>query len=223
MESLEDVFKLVDKIKFGETVLVEYYHSFIPEITTLGLLYYGRTRGLPVIIDDNFDFLYIIQKHLEFVGIDEDFGDALVVKTGGKRDVGNVVAKLKFSGEPIIYMRNYEESSKATFSKVEKSINIVLGLERLFSFVSSISEFYTFVIAIQSFLGNEKRKSFYLVNKEIASSIPFNPLPELERIASTVIEGVPTPTSGVFTFKKTTSLNLLGKKIEIPIGVIRWK
>ena len=223
MESLEDVFKFVDKIRFGETVLVEYYRSFIPELMTLGLLYYGRSRGLPVIIDDNFDSLHVIQKHLEFVGIDEDFGDALVVKTGGKSNIGNVVARVKFVSEPAIYIRNYEELSKATFSKVKKSINIVLGLERLFSFISSISEFYTFIIAIQSFLGNEKRKAFYLVNKEIASSIPFNPLPELERIASTVIEALPTPTSCIFTFKKSTNLDLLGKKIEIPTGVIKWK
>ena len=223
MEALEDVFTLVDKVKFGEIVLIEYHRSFIPELTTLGLLYYGRTRGLPVIIDDNFDSLHVIQKHLEFVGIDEDFRDALVVKTGGKRNVGNVVARVRFVSEPAIYIRNYEEASKAAFSKVDKSINIVLGLERLFSFVSSVSEFYAFVIALQSFLGNEKRKAFYLVNKEIASSIPFNPLPELERVASTVIEAVPTPTRGIFTFKKSTSLDLLGKKIEIPTGVIGWK
>ncbi|MCO6040549.1 DUF257 family protein [Thermococcus alcaliphilus] len=223
MESLEEVFKLVDKIKFGEIVLVEYYRSFIPELMTLGLLYYGKSRGLPVIIDDNFDSLHVIQKHLEFVGIEEDFGDALVVKTGGKRNVGNVVTRVKFVSEPVIYIRNYEEAGRAVFSKVEKSINIVLGLERLFSFVSSVPEFYAFILALQSFLGNEKRKAFYLVNKEIASSIPFNPLPELERLATTVIEAVPTPTSGIFTFKKSTSLDLLGKEIEIPTGVIGWK
>ncbi|ALV63326.1 hypothetical protein ADU37_CDS16270 [Thermococcus sp. 2319x1] len=223
MESLEEVFKLVDKIKFGEIVLVEYYRSFIPEFMTLGLLYYGKSRGLPVIIDDNFDSLHVIQKHLESLGIGEDFRDALVVKTGGKRNVGNVVTRVKFVSEPVIYIRNYEEAGVAVFSKVEKSINIVLGLERLFSFVSSVSEFYTFILAIQSFLGNEKRKAFYLVNKDIASSIQFNPLPELERMATTLIEAVPTPTSSIFTFKKSTSPDLLGKEIEIPAGVIGWK
>lgn len=223
MESLEEVFKLVDKIKFGEIVLVEYYRSFIPELMTLGLLYYGKSRGLPVIIDDNFDSLHVIQKHLEFVGIEEDFRDALVVKTGGKRNVGNVVTRVKFVSEPVIYIRNYEEAGRAVFSKAENSINVVLGLERLFLFVSSVSEFYAFILALQSFLGNEKRKAFYLVNKDIASSIPFNPLPELERVATTVIEAVPTPTSGIFTFKKSTSLDLLGKEIEISTGVIGWK
>ncbi|EHR77927.1 hypothetical protein OCC_03072 [Thermococcus litoralis DSM 5473] len=223
MESLEGVFKLADKIKFGEIVLVEYSPSFIPELMTLGLMSYGKSRGLPVIIDDNFDSLHVIQKHLEFLGIKEDFRDALVVKTGGKRNIGNVVTRVKFVSEPVIYIRNYEEAGRAVFSKVEKSINIVLGLERLFSFVSSVPEFYAFILALQSFLGNEKRKAFYLVNKDIASLIPFNPLPELERLATTVIEAVPTPTSGIFTFKKSTSLDLLGKKIEIPAGVIRWK
>jgi len=162
-------------------------------------------------------------KHLEFLGINEDFRDVLVVKTGGKRKVGNVVKRIEFVSEPVIYIRNYEEEGRAVFSQVENSINIVLGLERLFSFVSSISEFYAFILAIQSFLENEKRKAFYLVNKDIASSAKFNPLPELERVSTTVIEAIPTPTSGILTIKKSPSRNLLGKEIEIPMRVIGWK
>jgi len=223
LESLEEVFRLIDKIKFGEIALVEYRRSFIPEFMTLGLLYYGKSRGLPVIIDDNFDSLHVIQKHLEFLGINEDFRDVLVVKTGGKRKVGNVVKRIEFVSEPVIYIRNYEEEGRAVFSQVENSINIVLGLERLFSFVSSVSEFYTFILTIQSFLGDDRRKAFYLVNKDIASSIPFNPLPELERIATTVIEATPRPTSGIFTFKKSPSLDLFGKKVEISGGELGWK
>lgn len=223
LKDIKDIFKFIDEIKFGEVVLIEYYRSFIPEFATLSLLYYAKEKGLPVIIDDNFDSLHVIQKHLEFVGIEEDFRDALVVKTGGKRNVGNVVTKVKFVSEPVIYIRNYEEAAKTAFSKVEKSINIVLGLERLFSFVSSVSEFYTFILTIQSFLGDDRRKAFYLVNKDIASSIPFNPLPELERIATTVIEATPRPTSGIFTFKKSPSLDLFGKKVEISGGELGWK
>lgn len=222
-KDIKDIFTLIDEIKFGESVLIEYYRSFIPEFTTLNLLYYAKERGLPVVIDDNFDSLHVIQKHLEFVGIEEDFRDALVVKTGGKRKVGNVVTKVKFVSEPVIYIRNYEEEGRAVFSQVENSINIVLGLERLFSFVSSVSEFYTFILTIQSFLGDDRRKAFYLVNKDIASSIPFNPLPELERIATTVIEATPRPTSGIFTFKKSPSLDLFGKKVEISGGELGWK
>ncbi|NJE26675.1 hypothetical protein E3E22_08610 [Thermococcus sp. MV5] len=223
MESLKDIFKLIDEVKFGENVLIEYYRSFIPELTTLGLLYYAREKGLPVVIDDNFDALHVIQKHLEFVGIKEDFKDVFVIKTGGKREVGNVVTRIKFVSEPAIYIKNYEDTGRAIFSKLERSINIVLGLERLFAFVSSVSEFYALLLSIQSFLGNKRRKSFYLINKDVASSSEFNPLPELERVATTVIEATPTPTSGFFTFRKSTNLELLGKSIEVPVGVIGWR
>jgi hypothetical protein len=46
LESLEEVFRLIDKIKFGEIALVEYRRSFIPEFMTLGLLYYGKSRAV---------------------------------------------------------------------------------------------------------------------------------------------------------------------------------
>ncbi len=64
MGSIEDLLDAIDAVKPGETVLVEYYPSYVPEFATLALLMYSRRKGVPVVIDDNFDALHVIQKHL---------------------------------------------------------------------------------------------------------------------------------------------------------------
>ncbi|WP_456453791.1 DUF257 family protein [Thermococcus sp.] len=219
MDSMDELFRIIDGVKPGETVLIEYYPSYIPEFVTLSLVMYGRERGLPVIIDDNFDALHVIHKHLKLWGIEEDFRDVFVIKSDGSVDIGNVIAKIRFSAEPVVYVRRYEEAGKNVLPQLGESINIVLGLEKIFAFVSSVREFYLIITHIQRFLGGP-RKAFYLVNKETARSMEFNPLPEMERIASTVVEIIPTPLSGRIVFKKTPIVSLTGTELEIPTEVM---
>ncbi|NJE05920.1 hypothetical protein E3E36_07130 [Thermococcus sp. M36] len=219
MNSIEDLLRAIDAVKPGETVLVEYYPSYVPEFVTLALLMYARRKGMPVVIDDNFDALHVIQKHLALWGIREDFRDVFVIKSDGHVDVGNVIARIKFSDSPDVYVRKYEDIGRELLSSIGPSVNIVLGFEKIFAFIHSVREFYLVMTRIQKFLGNP-RKAFYLVNKETAEALEFSPLPEMERIASTVVEIIPTPTSGRIVFKKTPLFELIGKELEIPVGVI---
>ncbi|WP_461863957.1 DUF257 family protein [Thermococcus sp.] len=219
MSSMDDLFRAIESIKSGETVLIEYPPSYTPEFVTLFLVTYGRKKGIPVIIDDNFDALHVIHKHLMLWGVKEDFEDVSVIKSDGNVEIGNIIAKIRFSTEPVVYVRRYEEAGKKVLSQVGESINIVLGIEKIFAFVHSIREFYVLITHIQHFLGSP-RKAFYLVNKETAESMEFNPLPELERIASTVVEVIPTATSGKLIFKKTPVVSLIGTEIEIPTEVV---
>ncbi|ASJ11803.1 DUF257 family protein [Thermococcus thioreducens] len=219
MDSIDELLKAIDAVKPGETVLVEYYPSYVPEFATLTLLMYARKKGVPVVIDDNFDALHVIQKHLALWGIHEDFSDVLVIKSDGHVDVGNIVSRINFSDSPDIYVKKYEDVGKKIVSSVGESINIVLGFEKIFAFVHTIREFYLVMTRIQKFLGNPRR-AFYLVNKKTAEGLEFNPLPEMERIASTVVEIFPTPASGRIIFKKSPIFELIGRELEIPIGVI---
>ncbi|WP_240924284.1 DUF257 family protein [Thermococcus sp. 21S7] len=220
MEGLNALLALIEKVNPGEIVLIEYRPSYIPEFLTKLLVEYGRKKGVPVVIDDNFDTLHVIQKHLKFWGIDEDFRDVLVVKSGGRMMVGNVVAEVEFSSEPLVYIKKYEKTFKEAVSGVENSINIVLGLERLFAFINSPREYYLFITGLQNMLGNRRRKAFYLINEKIASTLDFNPLPELEYIASTVVRITPTPTSARTVFVKTPIREFLGSEFEITLEVV---
>ncbi|NJE00614.1 DUF257 family protein [Thermococcus sp. JdF3] len=220
MEQLEELFRIVDMVQSGESVLVKYHPSYAPEFLVLLLMEYGRKRDVPIVIDDNFDSLHVIQKHLRFWGIEEDFNDALVVKSGGRINVGNVIASVEFSSEPLVYIKKYEETMKNALAEINDSINIVLGLERLFAFINSPREYYLFITELQKMLGNTKRKAAYLMNTEVASTLEFNPLPELEYIASTVVEITPTPVSAKVTFLKTPVRELLGREYEVSLEVM---
>lgn len=225
MESLQELFNLFDKIKSGETVLVEYYPSFVPELGVVALLKYARSRRMQAIIDDNLDSLHTVKSHLKFLGIEEDFSDVLVLKTGGKRMVGNVLKRLSVPTDPFVYLSNYRKASSEIKIEEGPYLNIVLGIERLFAFSKTVSEFYAMIHGIQEFVGNTRRKAFYFVNRERTKEIgriTINPLPELERIATTIVEVTPYPGGGTLRIPKAANEDLLGTELYIPMEVITW-
>ncbi|AIF68736.1 hypothetical protein PAP_01480 [Palaeococcus pacificus DY20341] len=213
----EKIFELIDKTHFGDMILIEYEPFYAAELVTMILLEYARKGGLSIIIDDNLDCLHIVKEHLRFLGIEEDFKDAFVIKTGGKLNIGTVVGRVKIESEPAIYIKRYEEISSKTFTEVDRAVNIVLGLERLFAFVQNTREFYTLIGSIQSFLGNEKRKAFYIIDKNVALSLKYNLLPELERIASTVVYISGEHGEGKVIFKKSPYSDLVGQEFKFSL------
>ena len=58
-----------------------------------------------MVIDENFNSLHVIQKHLEPWGIQEDFMDALMIKSNGSVDVGSVVSRIMSNTEPKVYLK----------------------------------------------------------------------------------------------------------------------
>ncbi|WP_048149605.1 DUF257 family protein [Palaeococcus ferrophilus] len=216
--SLQEVYTLLDSMKFGETVLVEYQSpSYILDFLLLLLKHYADERGLPLVIDDNLDILHVVNEHLKLFGVEGAFDGAMVVKTGGKINVGNVVGRIPLEGEPSLYLRRYEQLSREVLSGVKNAINAVIGLERLFAFTENRADFYSIISSIQTFVGNHGRKAFYFVDVDIAERVPFNPLPELERIATTVIVTRPQKDRGIGRIVKGTNVEALGKEIEVSL------
>ncbi|WP_256957813.1 DUF257 domain-containing protein [Thermococcus litoralis] len=104
-----------------------------------------------------------------------------------------------------------------------KYINIVLGLERLFAFFQEPVEFYTVINSIQGFLGNKSRKAFYIIDKNVASNLKFNPIPELEEMATTVVYIKGEYGKGKVTFGKNPFIEFLGKEYEVSLErVLQW-
>ncbi len=98
------VLKIIESVKPGEIALLEYLPSYIPEFTLLKLIEYSKEREIPLIIDDNFDTLPVIAAHIENLGIKVDFSGVYVIKTGGRIEVGNVLAKVPFHPDPRVYI-----------------------------------------------------------------------------------------------------------------------
>ncbi|MCD6140746.1 MAG: DUF257 family protein [Thermococcus sp.] len=218
----EMLFDMIDRTPFGDLVLIEDEASYGSIMATYVFVRYARERGIKIMIDDVLDTLFLVKKQLAFLGVQDDFSDAIVIKTGGKMDIGKVIGRIPLEIEPVIYLSRYEGIANEVFSE-GKYINIVLGLERLFAFMHEPLEFYTVINSIQGFLGNKSRKAFYMINKNIASNLKFNPIPELEEIATTVAYIREKYGEGKVTFGKTPFIEFLGKEFEIPLKkLLQW-
>ncbi|ASJ08562.1 hypothetical protein A3L11_04670 [Thermococcus siculi] len=212
----EKAAEVMNRILPGETVLVEYTTSYIPEFLLRFFVDYSKRTGTALLIDDNFDTLHTIITHAEFMNLTIDLRDVYVQKTGGRIELGKVVAKVPFHSDPRIYLKNYEETSQRVFKEVPSpTINLVLGLENIFLIVRNPFDVYRILLAIQRFTGNKRRKAFYIVNRKVMESLPVNVLPELERISTTLIELSPYHTGANLRVKKSVNLSLAGKEVNI--------
>ncbi|AMM54081.1 DUF257 family protein [Pyrococcus kukulkanii] len=212
------IMKLLDIPKFGETVLVKYPPSFVPEFMVLKVIQYAKMKNIKVLIDDNFDALAILETRLKILGVKYNFDDVYVIKTGGKRKIGNVIAEIKKTSEPRVYFREYAKSFKEISEVLGKYINIVLGIEELFKSMTNPMEMYMSIFEIQKFLGNTHRKAFYLVNKDVLLTLPFPVRVEFSRIASTVVEVIPIATNAHVRILKATNPDFVGREITVDIG-----
>jgi len=215
--------EIVDSVLPGETVLVEYTTSYTPEFLLRFFADYTSERGISLIIDDNFDALHKIITHARSIGLTIDLNTAniYVLKTGGKFDVGNVVARVPFDPDSRIYLRNYAEASAGVLQEIQyPAINLVLGLEELFLFMDNTLDAHQMVIRMQKFIGNKKRKAFYIVNKEAMESLPIKVLGELERISTTVVRLTPSPAGANLKVLKSVNPRLVGMETVIDVG--RW-
>ncbi|MFA4662539.1 DUF257 family protein [Pyrococcus kukulkanii] len=212
------IMKLLDIPKFGETVLVKYPPSFVPEFMVLKVIQYAKMKNIKVLIDDNFDALAILETRLKILGVKYNLDDVYVIKTGGKRKIGNVIAEIKKTSEPRVYFREYAKSFKEISEVLGKYINIVLGIEELFKSMTNPMEMYMSIFEIQKFLGNTHRKAFYLVNKDVLLTLPFPVRVEFSRIASTVVEVIPIATNAHVRILKATNPDFVGREITVDIG-----
>jgi len=215
--------EIVDSVLPGETVLVEYTTSYIPEFLLRFFLDYTAERDIPLLIDDYFDALHTITTNARRIGltIDLDQDNVYVLKTGGKFDVGNVVAKVQFDPDSRVYLANYEEASSKAYEKIQPPvINLVLGMENSFVCVKSPLDAYQMIIRIQKFTRNKKRKAFYVANEEAMKSLPIKVLGELERISTTVVRLTPSPAGANLKVLKSVNPRLVGMETVIDVG--RW-
>ncbi len=117
---LDNVAEIIDSILPGESVLLKYHTSYIPEFILRFFIDYSKERGVSLLVDDNFDSLNTIAIHAKTLGLPPlDLDGVYVVKTGGKYEVGNVVTRVPFHPDPRVYLENYEEASRKAFNDLQ--------------------------------------------------------------------------------------------------------
>ncbi|WP_367883648.1 DUF257 family protein [Thermococcus peptonophilus] len=142
---------------------------------------------------------------------------------GGTHDIGGKVKWIEFHPDPRVYIKNYTNASAEILENVKTpAINLVLGLENVLMIMRDSRDFYRLLLSLQKYVGNKNRKAVYLINRDIVESMMpgfFLP-PELERVATTVVETRPYPTGAILTFKKSINPVVIGTTIGIDVGGI---
>lgn len=184
--SFEDLW---NSLKRGETVLIEHSPDSMSCKGFYSLIQWARNKDYPVVIDDILDTLYIYKVNIELADLDSSLlNDALVIKEGGRLEVGNVIGHITLK-ESAIQWREYERVARPLFESSQKPIiNIVLGIEKLFMLADSKREIITSINNLLSWIGNKKRIAFYFVNIDLINTTEFGVLPLLEEVASTIIK-----------------------------------
>ena len=176
------------------------------------LIQWARNKDYPVVIDDILDTLYIYKINIELADLDSSLlNDALVIKEGGRLEVGNVIGHITLK-ESAIQWREYEQIARPLFESSQKPIiNIVLGIDKLFMLADSKREIITNINNLLSWIGNKKRIAFYFVNIDLINTTEFGVLPLLEELASTIIKikKIGNETRAVITKSANEKLNNL--------------
>jgi len=213
-----NVSELLELVRPGETVIVEHDTSYVPEFALKLLADYTREKGLPFVIDDNFDSLYTVMVHCEMLGLNVELDHAHVFKTGGKREVGGSVNRVEFHPDPRVFLGNYEKAFQALGTFKEPAVNLILGIENLLYFVRDVRDFYRFLLGLQRYVGNERRKAFYLLHVGLVGNLPTYVHPELRRIATSVWVLKNYPTGVRLSIIKSPDLDLIGREFTIDVG-----
>ena len=214
--------RIFSKIRVGETVLIEYSSTSIPEILLYVMEKHCRENNIPMLIDDVADTLSEFMTRLELIGLPtNEFHEVPVIKIGGHRSWGDVVGKIdieRYSLDFQYYNSLYEEvCSKGIV------YNPVLGIHKLFliNSMSGYEENIGLLKNISKYVGNKARIAFYFVNRELMQ-VKFPELLYLfEEIATSVVQW--ERSGGTYKLKviKSSNSDILEKIATIDFKDIR--
>ncbi|NJE08768.1 hypothetical protein E3E31_09580 [Thermococcus sp. M39] len=210
---MDIVKRIWDGIKFGETVLVEHPATTPTAIGLCRLVKWAKKKGYDIIIDDILDALYLYKMQMKLSGCGDDIlDDVKVIKEGGRLEVGKVVKRLSIK-EPVIQEREY----RRIFDPLLKGqvINPVVGFEKLLLLANSKQDILTLVNGVLSFVGDERKISFYFINTDVLEDMTPRILPLLEEVATTVIRVTKEGRDFTLAVIKSVNNEIEGMRIKV--------
>jgi len=220
----DDIKVMFDQIRQTGIKLIENSASLGGEFILHAFIEYSKYRDIPLIIEDIFDTLPLYLAHLKLMGIGIEDEDIRVIKVGGTQEAGQVLAKVRFENSPHIYRRKIDEELERILPEGDY-IHLVLGLERLLTIQNDTRTIHAILSSIRQKLDDERGVSVYLLEKPLIEDLPFNPLPFLENVATSVME-LMDEEKGVIKIKlKKSHLALMMNTMFLlvsPREVLRW-
>jgi len=182
---VRNLLSILEDLKFGETVLVEYSSKAPVYLLFHELIKWSKENNYPVLVDDFLDTLHMYKVQMEIAGIDTSpLKDLNVIKMGGSIKIGNILGKISVTESAVL-----EGEYDKIFNKLseDKIINPVLGFDKLFILYNDRKDYLNAIYRMLKYLGNKKRIAFYFINVDLIKSTFPEILPIMEEIATAVI------------------------------------
>lgn len=208
-----NVTEFFSKLKFGETVLVEYSSTSYPELFLSLTVKYAQKSGLDVLVDDILDTYPQFLTRLKLLNI--DVPEVGVIKIGGGRlEGGHVVGRLDID-KYSVPLGHYSVLSERSMGE-KKYINPVVGLHKL-AYILNRREILALLTSLSSFIGNESRIALYLVNEPLIGKVDAGLIEMFEEIATTVVTWTLEGDELVLRVLKAADPELVGKEYMVQL------
>ncbi|NJE07150.1 hypothetical protein E3E31_01090 [Thermococcus sp. M39] len=182
--------EFLEKIKPGETILIEYCSLDHPELVFYSIIKWAKDKGFPILIHDILDTLHVFAEHLRLSGHDIGFiKDIAVIKSGGIMPIGKIIKKARITDDIPVYSRDIHEAVKEFLTKIEERpiITVVLGAEKILKRHENQPRVieYFFEVVARKFLGNTSRITYifgnpYILRQDVKVEFEENPTRILE-------------------------------------------
>ncbi|WP_457751859.1 DUF257 family protein [Thermococcus sp.] len=182
--------KLWDSLKMGEIVLVERTDIRDQYLGIHHMIEWGMEKGYRTLIVDVMDSFHLVKAKAELNGLKTDiFNDVDVIKIGGKVRVGNLIEWIEDIVEPLIVVGKFREAYEKYLNENERTLVIVVGLEKLI-LASEIIPKNVHVVTwlVSRYVGDPRRLSAIFVKRYAFDRANQELLGLLEDISTTVIE-----------------------------------
>jgi len=210
--------KLWESIQMGETVLFERVGEGDIEFGLYQVLGWAEDKGLHVIVIDVLDSYPTAASKIRLMGFNEGkLPNVEVIKIGGSKKFGKVIAHITEISEPAILARKFKEAYEPLLQDPTKKILCVaVGLEKLFMISDlNIREVQLIVSQLAGYVGRLSRIGVYLVKKSVLPENREFTINLLEDIATTVIRTEKKGRMTEFHILKSLNKELEGVLIRI--------
>ena len=180
------MWEILDKIKPGEIVMVEYSSNMNPTKILYDILKWGKSKEYQTLITDMYNLIDFHVRRMKMEGLNvEVLKWAKIVEIGRHKPLmGDVIKFIPVDRELLALLAEYREVYEDIVSKGFTLI-LFFGLERYMLFKNEVIPFAS---VLETFLGDTRRVAIYFVNKDVLSNISPNPFPLIEELATTIIE-----------------------------------
>ncbi len=210
--------ELWESIQPGETVLFERIGEGNLAFGLYQIIEWAAEKGFRMIIADVLDSYETMLSKMKLMGLDPGKLSGIeVIKIGGSKKFGRIIAHIEEISEPMILSKKFKEAYEPIIADSSRRVlAVAVGIERLFAVSDiNIGGVQVIVSHLAGYVGRPNRLGIYLVKRGVLPKEREFLINMLEDIATTVIKTEKKGRMTEFHIVKSVNRDLEGVLIRV--------